>query len=265
VGELLERWIDVLWTGPEIVSRQIPVASIARLTARIRRAPLIWDNLHANDYDGRRLFAGPYAGRALELRRHVAGILSNPNNEYPVNFAPLYTMASYLRADGTWHPRESLFAALADWLANYQAVGPAITQDDLLILVDCFYLPHEDGPEANRLFDVVRRLVSQPASAWEGAEDDFKRINDRVQRLFDKLAQLQDRELFYAWSRRVWDLKEELQLIEGFVAQKKAGTPAPQLDTHLPGTYRGGFIARLQGLLRMDQDGRFHAFSSVDQ
>jgi hypothetical protein len=37
--------------------------------------PVIWDNLHANDYDMRRLYLGPYSGRPPELRGEVGGIL----------------------------------------------------------------------------------------------------------------------------------------------------------------------------------------------
>ena len=41
VGRLLSAEIDVLWTGPEIVSAEIPVESIERLSRRIRRPPAI--------------------------------------------------------------------------------------------------------------------------------------------------------------------------------------------------------------------------------
>ena len=60
--------IDVFWTGPEIISREITVAHVQELQHVLRRKPLIWDNLHANDYDGRRFYCGPYAGRPPELR-----------------------------------------------------------------------------------------------------------------------------------------------------------------------------------------------------
>ena len=59
VGRLLSAEIDVLWTGPEIVSPEIPVESIDRLSRRIRRPPLIWDNLFANDYDFSRALLRP--------------------------------------------------------------------------------------------------------------------------------------------------------------------------------------------------------------
>ena len=82
IGDCLAEDIDFLWTGPEIISQEITVDSIRKLTGRIGRAPVIWDNLHANDYDVRRLYCGPYSGRSPELLDSVAGILANPNNEF---------------------------------------------------------------------------------------------------------------------------------------------------------------------------------------
>ena len=89
IGRELLPEIDVFWTGPEIISREITVAHVRELRNILRRKPLIWDNLHANDYDGRRFYCGPYAGRPPELRDEVSGLLSNPNNEFPLNYVPL--------------------------------------------------------------------------------------------------------------------------------------------------------------------------------
>ena len=155
IGQSLDPAIDVLWTGPDIVSREITVASVTALAARIRRPPLIWDNLHANDYDGRRLYTGPYSGRPTELRNHVAGIVTNPNNEFPINFVPLRTFAEYLRGDSDWNPRHAFLAAIEEWLPNYQSRGKSLTLDDLVLLADCFYLPYADGPSANQLHDAA--------------------------------------------------------------------------------------------------------------
>src|SRR5207253_899503 len=114
IGRELTPKIDVFWTGPEIISREIPVAHVQDLQRVLRRKPLIWDNLHANDYDGRRFFCGPYAGRPPELRGEVAGLLSNPNNEFPLNFVPLRTLAEFVRfpAEGRWNPREAYLSAM---------------------------------------------------------------------------------------------------------------------------------------------------------
>ena len=61
----------------------------------LKRKPLIWDNLHANDYDQRRLFLGPYVGRSPSLIPHLAGVLTNPNCEYTVNFVAIHTLAQW--------------------------------------------------------------------------------------------------------------------------------------------------------------------------
>ena len=54
IGRELVPEIDVLWTGPEIISREITGAHARELQTILRRKPLIWDNLFANEYDGRR-------------------------------------------------------------------------------------------------------------------------------------------------------------------------------------------------------------------
>jgi protein O-GlcNAcase/histone acetyltransferase len=262
LGSMLTPDIDVLWTGPEIVSREISVDSIRRLVERIRRQPVIWDNLQANDYDGRRLYCGPYSGRPPELRGVVRGILSNPNNEFPVNFVPIRTLADYVAAGETWAPRASYLAALEEWVSAYATVGRPMALDDLRLLADAFYLPHEEGPEARRLVELVTALVVLPVSEWGPRHQEFVDINGRVQGLFDRLTELRDRELFYAWSRRAWDLKEELQMLEAYLAAKAAGRVDEQgfpAETHLPGTYRGGVVARLQQLLEFDPQGRLRS------
>lgn len=43
-----------------MVSHKISVESIEEVSAVLRRAPVIWDNIHANDYDPQKLFLGPY-------------------------------------------------------------------------------------------------------------------------------------------------------------------------------------------------------------
>ena len=70
---------------------------------------------------------------------------------------------------------------------------------------------------------------------------------------------LKNRELFYAWSRRIWELYEELDLLRKFFEQKKVveNMEGFESSSHLPGTYRGGMVARLQRRLKMDERGCF--------
>ncbi|XP_038677395.1 protein O-GlcNAcase isoform X1 [Scyliorhinus canicula] len=99
VGDKLLPGIDVLWTGPKVVSKDISVESIEEVTKILKRAPLIWDNLHANDYDQKRLFLGPYKGRSTELIPRLKGVLTNPNCEFEGNFVAIHTLATWYKSN----------------------------------------------------------------------------------------------------------------------------------------------------------------------
>jgi protein O-GlcNAcase/histone acetyltransferase len=79
--------------GPKVISKVITEDSIDELAKVIQRPPVIWDNLHANDYDQRRLFLGPYVGRSVGLIPKLNGVLTNPNCEYGANYVPIHTLA----------------------------------------------------------------------------------------------------------------------------------------------------------------------------
>uniref|UniRef100_A0A8C1RI27 protein O-GlcNAcase n=1 Tax=Cyprinus carpio TaxID=7962 RepID=A0A8C1RI27_CYPCA len=99
VGEKLLPGIEVLWTGPKVVSKDITVESIEEVTKILRRAPVIWDNIHANDYDQKRLFLGPYKGRSSELIPRLKGVLTNPNCEFESNFVAIHTLATWYKSN----------------------------------------------------------------------------------------------------------------------------------------------------------------------
>lgn len=93
--------------GPKVISRILTLESIEEITEVLRRPPVIWDNLHANDYDQKRVFLGPYAGRSPALIPHLRGVLSNPNCEYGANFVPIHTLAQWSRASGNTTPSKN--------------------------------------------------------------------------------------------------------------------------------------------------------------
>ncbi|CAL8376724.1 unnamed protein product [Gadus morhua 'NCC'] len=125
LGADLQPNISVIWTGSKVISRTLSVDCLEEVGSVLQRPPLIWDNLHANDYDSRRLFLGPFKGREPQLRRHLRGLLLNPNCEFEANYIPLHTL-------GTWHrtppggeggddepeycPDSALSEALRDWM-----------------------------------------------------------------------------------------------------------------------------------------------------
>ncbi|KAL4640649.1 protein O-GlcNAcase isoform X1 [Arapaima gigas] len=99
IGEKLLPSIEVLWTGPKVVSKEITVESIEEVSKILKRAPVIWDNFHANDYDQKRLFLGPYKGRSTELIPRIRGVLTNPNCEFETNFVAIHTLATWYKSN----------------------------------------------------------------------------------------------------------------------------------------------------------------------
>jgi protein O-GlcNAcase/histone acetyltransferase len=260
VGRALSPGIDVFWTGPEIVSREITVAHLREVQALLRRKPIVWDNLHANDYDGRRFYCGPYAGRPPEVRRAAGGLLTNPNIELPLNYVPIRTLAAFLRCGDTWDARQAYLSALREWHSRFSTTGLPIDPEDLVLFCDCYYLPYEDGTEAEALYGLLHSLLGRPPDTWGDAAAEFQRRAARLREICVRLAGLRDRPLFHAMSRRVWELREELDLLERYVTARSApgGRDVPfRSDFHLPATYRGGLVARLQQLLVQHPDGTF--------
>ena len=258
LGRGLDPGIDVCWTGPEIVSPEISVEHLRGLQQTLRRKPVIWDNLHANDYDARRFYCGPYAGRPLELRREAAGILINPNCEWSLNDVPIRTFGSFMRAAGHWNARGAYLEAMEAWLPRFDTVAQRISLDDLILLGDCFYLPHEDGPEAAALLAAAQQLFLAGPDARGSDPAAFRDRAARLRRVCAAVADLRDRALCHALFRPVWELREELDLLlAGEQAwQQDPGAPL-RSDFHLPRTYRGSLVARLQRLLDQRPDGTF--------
>jgi protein O-GlcNAcase/histone acetyltransferase len=259
IGRELAPGIEVFWTGPEIISAEISEAHIREVTRVLRRKPLIWDNLHANDYDGRRFYCGPYAGRPPGLRNLVSGILTNPNNEFPLNYVPVRTLAGYVQASGPWEPRGAYLSALAEWRAQFAALRGLPTIEDLALFLDCYYLPYEEGQGARELFALLVETLRQGSARLTPERTEFRARAARLREFCGRLSELRDRGLFYALSRRAWELREELELLDRYLEMKARAGDAelPPSDFHLPGTYRGGMVARLQRLLIQEPDGCF--------
>ncbi|XP_074677739.1 protein O-GlcNAcase-like isoform X3 [Strix aluco] len=150
IGQELLPGIGIIWTGPKVVSQELSAALLEEVEGVLRRPPVIWDNLYANDYDCRRVFLGPYMGRAPGLVPRLRGLLLNPNCELQANFIPVHTLGSWFRSElgsgahpdlagmettaalgdsqgpqeGSYSPQEALELALHDWVAeiNRQAL-----------------------------------------------------------------------------------------------------------------------------------------------
>ena len=89
IGSKLAPDIDIMWTGDKVIPRDITVASLDEITAVLRRAPVIWDNEHANDYDQKRLYLGkpsmhwPVLRDKTGLRRSLLRPVPRPHPQAP--------------------------------------------------------------------------------------------------------------------------------------------------------------------------------------
>ncbi|CAH8453518.1 unnamed protein product [Heterobilharzia americana] len=155
VASCLAPGIAVIWTGPLVVSKRILTKELQELSALLQHPIVLWDNLHANDYDQRRVFIGPYSGRPLayvgKWSRQAGGrhLMQSADTEMPGTNDELESNASDdnemiddstddQKLDGVnqqssmnqdistnrkfsrssiYRPREALHIALKDWLS----------------------------------------------------------------------------------------------------------------------------------------------------
>lgn len=153
IGLQLMQGIDIMWTGTKVITKVLTVQSMRELSEVLRRQPVIWDNLHANDYDQKRVFLGPYSGRSTDLIPRLRGVLTNPNCEFECNYVAFHTIAQWSKCKSdatpelseisadirletesesgsvedipshlgptTYHPKNALKLALREWLPEF--------------------------------------------------------------------------------------------------------------------------------------------------
>lgn len=224
LGKMIHPDIMVMWTGPRVVSRTISVESIEQIRKIFRRPPVIWDNIHANDYDRRRFYLGPVAGRHSDLVGLTAGVLTNPNCQYDFNYVAMHSLAAWHRSfsaalppkkstsltkaltdipstacedehksHGAYCPRRALVNALSDWLPSFtQTSQDRIELEDLLLLADFYYLPYEYGEAAFRCVDQLSFCASnisqRGSETWNAHFDSIMHLNQKISRLADRMS-----------------------------------------------------------------------------
>lgn len=99
LGSKLLPGIDVMWTGCKVISKKITVQTLATISSVLKRPPIIWDNIHANDYDPRRIFLGPYDGRSPDIIPYIRGVMTNPNCEFESNYIACHTLGQWFKSN----------------------------------------------------------------------------------------------------------------------------------------------------------------------
>ncbi|CAK9299287.1 unnamed protein product [Gordionus sp. m RMFG-2023] len=69
LGLNLNPAISVMWTGPRVVSKRVNRSGLEELKSVLPKGNnlILWDNIHANDYDPKRIFLGPFKGRDQDI------------------------------------------------------------------------------------------------------------------------------------------------------------------------------------------------------
>jgi protein O-GlcNAcase/histone acetyltransferase len=233
IGAKLDQRIDIFWTGPEVVSQEIGLDHIRETEQVLQRKPLIWDNLHANDYDMHRVYTGPYLGRPAAMREHVSGILTNPSSDFWANYIPLRSTAAYV-ATGEAGAGSEL---VADWLKFFGDHN--FTETEMQLFQDCYYLPHLTGPGAEKIIGAIKNITS---AASERILDEFAHT---IRAMYEKIAAVGNREIFYSMHRYFWELLRAVRLIEYYRQHPETSMGELAAFDYLPGTSDGGFTGRL--------------------
>uniref|UniRef100_A0A671P8G3 protein O-GlcNAcase n=1 Tax=Sinocyclocheilus anshuiensis TaxID=1608454 RepID=A0A671P8G3_9TELE len=255
IGENLLPGISVIWTGNKVISRELSPESLAEVQSVLRRPPLIWDNLHANDYDSRRVFLGPFKGRPPGLRAHLRGLLLNPNCEFEANFIPLHTLGSWYKegkeeGKGESRMEDRSTGALAsdeipadpvmnqDLKAGENQVSRSFSHEktprrglcsgsvplseaQVRLLVGLYYLPHEHGPPAQNLLQDLTWLKANchcvSVEEWRDRAGRFLAACDDVALLHSAVVNSINRALLYDLYPYIWDLRNTLLVAKAFI------------------------------------------------
>jgi hyaluronoglucosaminidase len=138
LGTGLDADVEIFWTGPEVVSREISPGHLGRVAEQLGRRPFLWDNYPVNDgqrmsqYLHLRGFTGrPGPGDASQ--HLLAGHGVNPALQPTLTLIPLLTLAERYRA-GTSYDYAEAFRRAA-----HAVLGPELgerVREDLLTLQD---------------------------------------------------------------------------------------------------------------------------------
>lgn len=108
----LDPSIQVIWTGPAILSKSIDSQQADQAAKLLGRMPLIWDNFPVNDYTYEinkrpQLIMGPIEFRSADLYAHTAGVLVNPMIQPEASKPTLYTYGKYLHDPDGYDPNQA--------------------------------------------------------------------------------------------------------------------------------------------------------------
>lgn len=174
--EQLEPGIEVVWTGPEVISPTITDADLDAITEQLGRPPFIWDNYPVNDFQRSNLFMGPLVGRTPDLVNRISGYAANPMNEAYASMIPLVTIADFVHNPEHYDPEASWQRAIAE-VAGREADDVRVFSENSLVS----RLNSEESPALNPLLTAY--LSNPNFESFTGLNAGIREIIDATDRL----------------------------------------------------------------------------------
>ena len=114
LGAGIPAGVDIIWTGPQVISTEISAEHLNEVAVSMKRPPFIWDNLFANDGPVlcKFLKLRPFAGRSNAALQASSGWGINPMNQ--IEMSKIVILASKKTAVDGMPPDEALIAAVRE-------------------------------------------------------------------------------------------------------------------------------------------------------
>lgn len=114
IGRDIPPEVDIFWTGPKVISKEISRSHLERVSETLKRKPVLWDNSFANDGPKNCKFLKffPFTGKEPGVFEESSGWAFNLMNQ-PALSEIMYESASNVLIKGV-HPDTSFQKALLD-------------------------------------------------------------------------------------------------------------------------------------------------------
>ncbi|UCH27471.1 MAG: hypothetical protein JSV66_07500 [Trueperaceae bacterium] len=130
--------------------------------------------------------------------------------------------------------------------------------------------PFTLGEYARSFLDEARLLLSSSLTEdrWKQGLQRLEKAARDVTTLFEKLKEIENRDLLYTLYSYVWEVRQEFAVVAGYLLWRQRDKAPGQRFARsyfLPKTYLGGLVAELQRLLPLDDKGEMvHERSQLD-
>jgi len=102
LGRLLDRKIEIFWTGEEVCAREFSVGHLKRVAEEIGRKPFLWDNYPVNDGPrmSQHLHLRAFTGRPAAIAPYVSAHAVNPALQPMLSMIPALSLTeSYAQGE----------------------------------------------------------------------------------------------------------------------------------------------------------------------